>query len=156
MGNLSFNAKKVQPGGEFEPLPQGEYHLAVLKSEVLQNKSTEGSHVLLTLQVQDGPRRGRLVWDRVNITNPNEEAVRIGHERLSAYCHATGLVKAIKDTSELHGIPFKARVGVSEDGRNVVTRVLWKEGPVNLAEHYLPKRPPEAPTADQGGEDNQP
>jgi hypothetical protein len=150
MGNLSFNAKRVAPGGEFEPLAAGEYHLAVLKSEVVANKSGEGSHVLLTLQVQDGPHRGRLVWDRVTFTKPSEEAVRIGHERLSAYCHATGLVKAIKDTSELHGIPFRARVGV-EDGRNVVTRVLWKEGPVDLAALHLPARP----TAVEGGEAGQ-
>lgn len=140
MGNLNFNAKKVQPGGEFEPLAAGEYHLAVLKSEVVPNKQTEGTHVLLTLQVQDGPHRGRLVWDRCNMTNPSEDAVRIGHERLSAYCHATGLVKSIKDTSELHGIPFKARIGV-EDGRNVVTRVLWKDGPMDLAAFHLPQRP---------------
>ena len=119
MGNLSFNAKKVAPGGEFEPLAAGEYHLAVLKSELVQNKASEGSHVLLTLQVQDGPHRGRLVWERCTWTNPSEEAVRIGHERLSAYCHATGLVKAIKDTSELHGIPFRARLGI-EEARNVV------------------------------------
>ena len=140
MGNLSFNAKKIAPGGEFEPLQAGEYHLAILKSEVVQNKASEGSHVLLTLQVQDGPHRGRLVWDRVTFTNPSDEAVRIGHERLSAYCHATGLVKAIKDTSELHGIPFRARLGV-EEARNVVTRVLWKDGPVDLAALHLPQRP---------------
>lgn len=142
MGNLgtSFNAKRIAPGGEFEPLAAGEYHLAILKSEVVANKATEGSHVLLTLQVQDGPHRGRLVWDRCTWANPSEEAVRIGHERLSAYCHATGLVKAIKDTSVLHGIPFRARLGV-EEARNVVTRVLWKDGPVDLAALHMPARP---------------
>ena len=50
----------------------------------------------------------------MNLQNPNPVAAEIGYKRLSAYCHATGVIQ-VQDSQQLHGIPFKARVSVRTD-----------------------------------------
>jgi hypothetical protein len=62
----------------------------------------------------DGQYAGRQVLDRLNIQHPNPVAAEIAYRRLSAYCHATGVIQ-VQDSQQLHGIPFKARVSVRTD-----------------------------------------
>ena len=63
----------------------------------------------LTFEVLDGPHKGRLLWARLNLDNPNATAVQIARAELSAICRAVG-VMAPKDSAELHNLPLRITV----------------------------------------------
>lgn len=60
------NYKGVKDG-VYELLPPSKYHTAVKESVVTDNYEQTGLIWQLTLQVIDGPYKGRLLWWRVNM-----------------------------------------------------------------------------------------
>jgi hypothetical protein len=131
MGNLGyFNSDEVQPNSGNDPIPDGRYVVVITKSEVKPTKAGDGKYLDLTMQVVDGPFKGRQFWPKLNIQNKSEKAQQIGLGQLSAICKAVGRSQ-IQDSSQLHNIPFKVSIGV-EDGlngekQNRLKAVLWKE-----------------------------
>lgn len=115
MANIgqSFNSAEVQPN-QFECIPKGDYLLRITDSDVKDNSKQTGQILNLTIEVADGQYQGRKLFDQINLSNPNEMAVKIGRERLSAYCHATG-VGVLNDSQQLHGIVFKGKVVIKVD-----------------------------------------
>jgi hypothetical protein len=111
MAELTFDATQVVPQGDFTPLPAGEYLVAIIESEMKDTKSGNGRYLELKMQVLDGEHKGRFVFDRLNLVNPNEQAVDIARKTLSAICHAVNNLK-IKDSVQLHNIPMVAKVAV--------------------------------------------
>lgn len=114
MAQLNFDARQVDPQQSFEPIPAGWYNMMIVESEMKPTSNGQGAYLQLTLKVVDGQYAGRQVFDRLNLQNPNPVAVEIAYRRLSAYCHATGVIQ-VQDSQQLHGIPFKARVSVRTD-----------------------------------------
>ena len=110
---LNFNANNVQPQQVLEPLPAGWYNAQIIDSEAVPTQSG-GTMLKLTLSILDGTYAGRKVFDRLNIQNANEVAVRIAYERLSSYCHATGRMQ-IQTSAELHGVPISIKLSVRID-----------------------------------------
>lgn len=100
-----FDANRVDPATNFDPLPAGKYLAAITESEMKPTKAGTGNFLQLTFQVLDGPQRGRLLWARLNLDNPNATAVQIARAELSAICRAVG-VMAPKDSVELHNLPL--------------------------------------------------
>lgn len=111
MALLDFDATKVDPATEFKPLPEGDYKVAIVKSENKPTKSGNGSYLQCTLQVLDGEHKGRQLFERLNLANSNDQAVEIAKKTLSAICHAVGVLQP-KDSSELHNRPLVAKVAV--------------------------------------------
>lgn len=109
MATLNFNAQTVQPSQPLEPIPSGWYTCQITESVIEPTKSGNGHFLKLTLKVLEGEYSGRTVFDRLNIDNPNETAVTIAYETLSAICHATGVIQ-VSDSSELHGRPMNVKV----------------------------------------------
>jgi len=106
MANLNgFNANEVEPAVGFEPIPIGKYPAIISNSEMKRTKSNAGSFLELVFQVLEGEFKGRLLWSRLNLDNPNVTTVRIARAELSAICRAVG-VMAPKDSHELHNIPL--------------------------------------------------
>lgn len=106
MANLhGFDANQVEPVSSFEPLPAGKYAAAISDSEMKPTKAGTGNYLQLTFEVLDGPHKGRLLWARLNLDNPNATAVQIARAELSAICRAVG-VMAPKDSVELHNLPL--------------------------------------------------
>lgn len=114
MANLNFDARQVDPQTTYEALPAGWYNFMITESELMPTKAGDGAYLRLTLRVIDGQYAGRQVFDNLNLQNPNPVAVEISYRRLSAYCHATGVLQ-VQDSQQLHGIPFKARLSVRKD-----------------------------------------
>lgn len=114
MAQLNFDATNVAPQVSIDPIPDGWYNLKIVESEIKPTKNNDGCYLSLTAEVLDGAYVGRKVFDRLNLQNPNPTAVEIGQRRLSAYCHATGVIR-VADSTALHGIPFKAKVAVVTD-----------------------------------------
>jgi len=113
-GNLDgFDANKVDPNVGFDPIPSGEYTCIMTDSEFKDTKSGNGEYLQCTWEVIEGEYKKRLLFDRLNLKNPNETAVKIAMGTLSAICHAVDVMKP-KDSSELHGKPCVVKVAVEE------------------------------------------
>lgn len=106
MPNLTgFDANEVEPTTDFDPIPAGKYAAVITESECKPNKAGTGSYLQLTFQILDGEYKGRFVWARLNLDNPNATAVKIARGELSAICRAVGVLQP-KDSTELHDLPL--------------------------------------------------
>lgn len=102
---LGFNANDVDPSLEYEPIPAGKYLAMIIESETKPTKSGKGSYLQLTFQVLEGEYKGRIVWARLNMDNPNATAVQIAKAELSAVCRAVGVMEP-QDSADLHNLPL--------------------------------------------------
>ncbi|MCZ2341675.1 MAG: DUF669 domain-containing protein [Bacteroidales bacterium] len=110
MANLNgFDANQVEPTGDFDPVPAGKYLAVITESEMKPTKSGSGSYLQLTFEIIEGEHKGRLLWARLNLDNPNATAVTIARAELSAICRAVGVL-APKDSVELHNLPLVIHV----------------------------------------------
>ncbi len=72
-----FNANTVEPMDSFDPIPAGEYLCVITASEEKPTKAGNGSYLQLEFEVIEGPYKGRKLWERLNLNNPNETTVKI-------------------------------------------------------------------------------
>ena len=106
MANLgNFNASEIDPSVSFDPIPAGKYVAAITESEMKPTKSGNGHFLELTFEVLSGQYKGRKLWTRLNLDNPNPQAVQIARGELSAICRAVGVMQP-KDSCELHNLPL--------------------------------------------------
>ena len=91
---------KVEEPQERDLLDAGWYKIAWIKSETKTTKAGTGSYLELTGEILDGPAQGRKVWERLNLDNPNQTAVKIAQQSLSKISTAIGIV-APKHSDEL-------------------------------------------------------
>jgi hypothetical protein len=111
MANLyGFNADEIEPSQPFDVLPAGEYRALATSSETKKTKSETGSYLEITWELVDAPYNGRKVWSRLNLDNPNAQAVEISKRELSAICRAVGITRP-NDSEELHNIPIWLKIG---------------------------------------------
>lgn len=108
-GSNGFDASTVEPDAGFEPIPDGEYVAIISASEMKPTKSGNGSYLQAKIEIVDGPHKGRVLFDRFNLQNPNQQAVNIAMRQFSALCHAVNVIK-VQDSCQLHNIPFIAKV----------------------------------------------
>jgi hypothetical protein len=110
MANLNgFNANEVEPNSTFEPIPAGKYLAAITASETKPTKSGGGSYLELTFTILDGEYKGRMLWARLNLDNPNATAVKIARGDLSAICRAVNVMQP-RDSVDLHNLPMVVSV----------------------------------------------
>jgi hypothetical protein len=76
-------------------------------------KNGSGSYLQLTFTVLEGKYKGRVLWARLNLSNPNATAVKIARSELSALCRAVGVMQP-RDSVELHNIPLLITVKVKK------------------------------------------
>ena len=100
-----FDANQVEPAADFEPVPAGKYPAVITDSEMKANKAGTGRYLQLTFEILDGPCKGRRLWSRLNLDNPNALAVQIARAELSAVCRAVGVL-APNDSVDLHNLPL--------------------------------------------------
>lgn len=130
MANIGhFDANTVAPREDFSPIPTGEYPAVIIDSDLKPTKSNNGHYLELTCEVSAGEFKGRRVWARLNLDNPNPKAVEIAQRELSAICHAVGRM-VVEDSAQLHNRPLVIRVEYVEAGgnRNSATNEIkaWK------------------------------
>ncbi|OQZ07107.1 MAG: hypothetical protein B6D36_01605 [Planctomycetes bacterium UTPLA1] len=145
MSNLSgFNANEVDPAVGFDPIPAGRYLAIITESEMKPTKSEVGKYLQLTFQILEGEFKGRLVWARLNLDNPNATTVKIARAELSAICRAVA-VMAPKDSIELHNLPLI--ITVSHKKRQDTSEIT------NVIKGYTTKDAamPKAPSAGNNG-----
>jgi hypothetical protein len=114
MANLQgFDARTVEPMAPFEPVPAAKYIVAIVASDMKPTKAGDGHYLELQFLVLDGEYKGRLLWDRLNLDNPNELAVKIARSQLAAVCQAVGVLTP-NDSHELHDLPLEITVKVKK------------------------------------------
>ena len=147
MANLNgFNANNVEPATDFEPIPAGKYLSVITNSEMKPTKTGSGTYLELTFQVLEGQYKNRLLWSRLNLSNPNTQAVQIAQGELSAICRSVGVMQP-KDSVELHNIPLQITVKVKkrEDSGDLVNEIKGytkKESATGLAQQETSSTPP--------------
>ncbi len=113
-GNLEgFDASTVDPKSDFEPLPAGDYIGVAIASGFEATKDKTGEFLKVEFEIVEGPHRGRRLFDRLNLKNKNETAVKIAQATLSSICRAVGVLRP-RDSSELHGKPMLLKIEVEE------------------------------------------
>ena len=103
LGN--FDANQVDPNTTFDPIPAGKYLAAITDSQMKPTKTGTGHYLELTLQILEGEFKGRQLWARLNLDNPNAQTVKIARGELSAICRAVGVMSP-GDSTDLHNLPM--------------------------------------------------
>ena len=112
MAELNFDSNDVEPTGNFEPLPIGEFLVVISASEMKTTKNGKGKYLQLTYDViSEGEYKGRKVFDRLNLVNETEQAQEIAQRSLSAICRCVGVLHP-KNSEELHDKPMVIKVGI--------------------------------------------
>lgn len=145
-----FDASTVAPSAPMDVLPDGDYAVIIEASEWKETKKKDGSYLELVLQVVDGPAKGRKVWDRLNLSNPNTVAVDIAQQTLSAICHAVGVLK-VSDSTQLHNLPMIVKLKVKQGENGPMNECkgykALKAGVVGSVGTVTPSAPSTAPSA---------
>jgi len=106
MRNGHFNAE--DKGQDF--IPAGTYLAEIIKSEFKDTKAGDGEYLRLYLKVIGGKHAGEMLFENLNLKNPNPTAVKIAERTLANICKAVGKPKGIDDSDELHNIPMNIKV----------------------------------------------
>ena len=116
-----FNPLSVEPQDDITFIKPGKYSVLIEKAEVKITNKRTGHLISLQMQVLDeGPFKGRKVFDNINIQNPSTQCVEIGMRTLAALAQAIGIV-AVEDTSQLLNQVVVAHVKVKDEQNSVRT-----------------------------------
>lgn len=112
---FAFNARNVEPAKPRDNtlIPNGWHRAWIIGTEMRKTAAGTGRFLELTWEIVDGDSEKRRLWDRHNVENPNEVAVKIAHEQLSAICHATNVLD-FSDPGQLAGVVCMIKVGVEK------------------------------------------
>lgn len=151
----AFDASEVEIS-EYELLPEGDYTLQIIDSEMKPVKN-DGIQLVFTMQVVGSTHDGKQLRERLNIKNNNEKAVEISFQTLAKIVQACGLVK-VSDSSELHGKKLIGHVAVKKgEGTYVKDGVEKPSADQNQIKKYMPfggataqAAAPATPAADTG------
>jgi hypothetical protein len=100
-----FDPTQVEPANDFDPVPAGKYLAVITESEMKETKAGTGEYLNLAFEIIEGDFKGRHIWARLNLHNPNATAVKIARAELSAICRAVN-VMAPRDSVDLHNLPL--------------------------------------------------
>lgn len=141
MAFLNFDSTNIAPETTRDPIPAGTYLSHITESDLVAAKSGNGQNLKLTFEVLDGQYKGRKVFETLCVQHVNQDTQRIAQAKLSAICHATGLLR-VQDSSELHYKPIKLNVTVQPpaNGYDAQNRIKGYES-ANPAGAYAPQQP---------------
>jgi hypothetical protein len=78
------------PQGDFEPLPEGVYKIALISHEQKATKANDGLIIALRFDVTEGKYAGRVLWVNANIVNKSEKAQEISRRLMASLFNAWG------------------------------------------------------------------
>src|SRR5690554_3389500 len=118
MANLGFNVNvndlPEDTGGSFEPIPAGEYTVAISEAGLNDTKAGTGQYIKIRMDVTGPTHQGRVLFTNINIRNPNPKAEEIGRQQLGSIMRAIGLA-SLQDTDQLVGGQMAVKVTVKND-----------------------------------------
>lgn len=145
MATLNFNSNEVEPSVGFDAIPAGKYPAVITDSEMKPTKTGNGQYLELAFEIIEGDCRGRKVWARLNLENPNAQAVQIARADLSAICRAVNVPQP-KDSLELHNLPLIVTVRCRKNQDGEITNEIKGYAPRGVATQAAAPAP-QAPNA---------
>lgn len=100
----TFDANELPQGngGNFEPLPEGNYNASITQAELKNTNDGTGQYIKLRLDITGPSHQGRVIFSNLNIKNASAKAEEIGRQQLGDIMRAIGLAK-VTDTDQLIG-----------------------------------------------------
>ena len=100
----TFDANELPQGtgGNFEPLPEGNYNATITQAELKDTNDKTGQYIKLRLDITGPSHQGRVIFSNLNIKNASAKAEEIGRQQLGDIMRAVGLAK-VTDTDQLIG-----------------------------------------------------
>lgn len=105
----NFDANKVEPTADFDPIPAGQYVAVITDSQMKPTKNGTGEYLEMTFQVIDGDYKNRLLWARLCLNHAKDITAKIARGHLAAICKAVGVLTP-RDSAELHNLPLVVKV----------------------------------------------
>lgn len=150
LGEFDFTDVPVRQGRD--PIPAGEYRVAVTATEQTPTKNGDGMYVNATFEILEGEHKGRRLWHKFHFWNKSDRAVKISKELMASLMHAAVGHANVKRTEELYGVPVVAVVKT--------TRKEETQDPINEIKSFKAVRgaapPKAAPKAEQQQEEDSP
>ena len=112
MDLAGFDANNVEPQASRDPIPAGWYKAVITESLEKPTKAQTGSYLQLTLEIIEGDHASRKAFERLNLNNPNQQAVEIAQRSLSSICRAVGIMTP-RSSQDLHDKPFMVKIKVT-------------------------------------------
>jgi len=128
MATLNFNANDIKPSAGFDAIPAGKYQAVIANSEMRPTKTGNGQYLWLEFEITTGEFKGRKLWSRLNLENPNPDAVRMARADLSAICHAVNVLLP-NDSVELHNLPMTVTVRCKKTLNEEIVNEIKGYGP---------------------------
>ena len=131
------------PAPASTPSPAGKYQVIINESEMKPTKTGNGQYLWIEFEVISGEYKGRKLWTRLNLENPNPDAVRMARADLSAICRAVNVLNP-HDSVELHNLPLTVTVRCRKNQDDELVNEIKGYGP---RENAVLQKPAGAPTA---------
>lgn len=109
MSRYSYKRGDAPPDDAFAPIPDGWYTAEIVESEVKRTKSGDGEYFNLRWKVLGPTHGGRVIFEMLTWTNPNQTAQDIGRRTLDGLLCATGLDE-MNYLQDLHARPCEIKV----------------------------------------------
>jgi len=106
---------KRKQDGALAPSLNGEHPFSIERADLRQNKTGAGKHVWIQAVSMAGPHKGRKLFHRFTIVAKTPKVQQRGRREL-AQLAASIDIPNVRDTSELIGKPFVARVAAKGKG----------------------------------------
>ena len=128
MATLDFNVALVRPYTSAPViLPPGKYTVAITSEQIVDLSNGRGTALAFNYTVKEGPQKGAVVRELLNLWHTSQDAVAMARSRLAAIVKAVGL-QQVGDTTVLQNRPFCVQVSCRE----------WNGREYNNVDDYLP------------------
>lgn len=125
--------KKTKAGGSFSPIPKCECKVIIVGTEYVQNASKTGKLLKVSMKVDSGKHKGRLLWDNLNLENESEQAENIAWEDFKSLCLAADMANFPQDTEDLHRKVIRVKVGIEPASKQYKAKNV-------IDDYLLPKK----------------
>jgi hypothetical protein len=133
--DVEINNNPAGGGGAVTLLPDDDYELEIIESDVKANSKGTGQNMDAKIQVASGPFKGTWFFGGItSIQHESAQAQAIGQGQLKALCAATGVdFDTLTDSEAFHFKPFWASVRTEEYYSNKHKKQMQK----NVIAKYL-------------------
>ena len=117
MGKLTGLFSVDDQPSDFSAIPAGEYLAQAIETGLKKTKAGSGEYLEFKFAIVQGDYKGRTLWARFNLKNPNQQAENIARGEFAALRKAAGLshIKAEDlDSDQFLQLPVVLKVAVEK------------------------------------------
>lgn len=135
-GGMPFRADKyVSESQGYVQVKPGEHHVIITDAKWADSEKA-GQHVVLEVEVTNGPCKGGKLWERFCVHHANEKTSTIARERLGDVLRATG-IEQIMDPKELVGNQCTVYVKLGKEYQGERRPVIGRYIPASMNGNQL-------------------